>query len=100
MFLTAYLEYFGLYASILISLKSNVTPQKKALVFYKQEISTASFNPTNQVLTQYNNENSNLDGPNRLSQIYDRTSGSQVMVANGERRILSFISQLNEEEES
>ena len=43
LFITAYFEYFGLFASILLSLKNNVAPTKKALVIHGNEL----FNPTN-----------------------------------------------------
>jgi hypothetical protein len=47
MFITAYFEYFALFASILLSLKNNVAPSKKALVIYGNE----AFNPSNQHMT-------------------------------------------------
>ena len=47
MFITAYFEYFALFASILLSLKNNVAPSKKALVIYGKE----AFNPSNQHMT-------------------------------------------------
>jgi hypothetical protein len=48
LFITAYFEYFGLFASILLSLKNNVAPTKKALVIHGNEL----FNPTNQHYSQ------------------------------------------------
>ena len=48
MFFSEYFEYFGLYSSILLSLKNNMAPSKKALVIYGNE----AFNPSNQQLTQ------------------------------------------------
>jgi len=48
LFITAYFEYFGLFASILLSLKNNVAPAKKALVIHGNEL----FNPTNQHYSQ------------------------------------------------
>jgi hypothetical protein len=58
MFITAYFEYFALFASILISLKNNVAPSKKALVIYGKE----AFNPSNQQMT-------NIEAPTTIERL-------------------------------
>lgn len=49
MFSSGYIEYFSIYASVLLSLKSNVAPSKKATVIYRNDIQNET---TSAVLTQ------------------------------------------------